>query len=227
MSSWPLESSTAMAPYPHSTPQLGGTARAPPPYHQSPQQGQDRVSRPQGVRMEIPGGTALQVPGPGLAAVGSCRGLTLGGCLRPTGGTGLGWSPGTGWLRGTLPGDSPHLPLPPTAGRTVTPFPSHWHRARGSGGSLPVSRFGMGGPGPAANTWALKSHPGHCLSVGCRRGVPSPQGGRVTQAGHPCGGRHPERVGVFTEGRGLCVAWERGLGAEEGSLRVRGVSACS
>lgn len=50
--------------------------------------------------MDIPSGIILQVPSPGLA---TRRGLTFWSCLR---GTGLGWSRGKGWPRGTYPGDS-------------------------------------------------------------------------------------------------------------------------
>ena len=137
---------------------------------------------PRGPRTEVPSGTVLQVPSPGLATVGSRRGLTFWGCLRVTGaqgwaGAGAKCAPaGQSWGQ---PGRGAHLHLPlsptspvPHLGWAVTPLPSPWHRLRGSGGCLPASRFGTGCPGPAVNTWALKSHPGHSRSMGCRSGVP-------------------------------------------------------
>lgn len=126
--------------------------------------------------MDTPSGTVLQVPSPGLATVGSHRGLISWGCLRATGTQG--WAeagakggqgaPTQGKAQpGSPPASStvPYVPALHLGWAVIALFLHPGTERRSPGGYLPTSRFGMEGP---ANTLALKFHSGHSLAVGCR-----------------------------------------------------------
>lgn len=174
--SWPLESSTAMAHCPHTAAQRGQHSQAHPATPEPPASPGLGAQAPRGED----GHPQWDNPAGPQSWTGHPQGTDL---LELFEGHGAGLEPGQRVAKGHLPRGQPgqgahlHLPLSPMSpaphlGWAVTPLPNRWYRAGGSGGVPACIQVGGGGAGPAANTWALKSHPGYGLSVGCRCGVP-------------------------------------------------------